>query len=57
MEQWELGAFLGAIAFDGHALGRPKIDRLRLVPIGDPNTATPDAPLAIYQAWAWEWRS
>src|SRR6266571_339664 len=33
------GAFLEAAAFDGHALGRPKIDRLRLEFIGDPNTA------------------
>jgi len=37
--QWEAGAFLEASAFDGHALGRPKIDRLRLNFIGDPNTA------------------
>src|SRR5207245_10722726 len=37
--RWEPGAFLEAAAFDGHALGRPSIDRLRLEFIGDPNTA------------------
>ncbi|HZT06764.1 MAG TPA: ABC transporter substrate-binding protein [Chloroflexota bacterium] len=36
---WEPGAFLEATAFAGHALGKPKIDRLRLEFIGDPNTA------------------
>jgi len=39
VENWEPGAFLEATAFDGHALGRPKIDRLRLVPMSDRNTA------------------
>lgn len=39
LDQWEAGAFLEALAFDGHALGRPKIERLRLTFIGDPNTA------------------
>lgn len=39
VDRWEPGAFLEATAFDGHALGRPKIDRLRLLPIGDPSTA------------------
>lgn len=28
--RWEPGAFIEAAAFDGHALGRPKIDRLRI---------------------------
>lgn len=28
--RWEPGAFIEAVAFDGHALGRPKIDRLRI---------------------------
>lgn len=37
--RWEPGAFLEATAFDGHALGRPKIDRIRLVPMADANTA------------------
>src|SRR5207245_11753686 len=36
---WEPGAYLEATAFDGQALGRPKIDRLRLELIGDPKTA------------------
>jgi peptide/nickel transport system substrate-binding protein len=39
VDRWEPGAFLEATAFDGHALGRPKIDRLRLLPISDPSTA------------------
>jgi ABC-type transport system substrate-binding protein len=39
VERWEAGAFLDALAFDGHALGRPKIERLRLTFISDPNTA------------------
>jgi peptide/nickel transport system substrate-binding protein len=39
IERWEPGAFVEGAAFEGHALGRPKIDRMRLVFIGDPNTA------------------
>jgi peptide/nickel transport system substrate-binding protein len=39
VDRWEAGAFLEASAFDGHALGRPKIDRFRLAFVGDPNTA------------------
>ena len=39
VDRWEAGAFLEATAFDGHALGRPRIDRLRLTFIADPNTA------------------
>jgi peptide/nickel transport system substrate-binding protein len=39
VDRWEAGAFIEASAFDGHALGRPRIDRLRLAFIGDPNTA------------------
>jgi peptide/nickel transport system substrate-binding protein len=38
LERWESGSFIDAVAFDGHALGRPKIDRLRLRFIGDSNT-------------------
>jgi peptide/nickel transport system substrate-binding protein len=38
IERWEPGAFVEGPAFTGHALGRPRIDRLRLVFIGDPNT-------------------
>lgn len=39
VDRWEPGAFVEATAFDGHALGRPKIERLRVAAIGDPNTA------------------
>jgi ABC-type transport system substrate-binding protein len=36
---WEPGAFIEAVAFDGHATGRPKIDRIRIMFIGDRNAA------------------
>lgn len=36
---WEPGAYMDAVAFDGHALGRPKIDRVRVLFIPDPSTA------------------
>src|SRR5438552_5495759 len=39
LDHWEPGASMEASAFDGYVLGRPKIDRLRLVFISDPNTA------------------
>lgn len=39
VERWEPGSFVEGVAFEGHALGKPKIDRLRLIFIGDPNTA------------------
>ncbi len=39
IERWEPGSFIEGVAFDRHALGRPKIDRMRVVFIGDPNTA------------------
>jgi len=35
---WEPGTFIEAVAFDGHATGRAKLDRVRLVFIGDRNT-------------------
>lgn len=38
VDRWERGAFLEALAFDGHALGRPKIDRVKLVWNADFNT-------------------
>lgn len=38
LDRWEAGTFLEAVAFDGHALGRPKIDRIRLRFISDYNT-------------------
>jgi peptide/nickel transport system substrate-binding protein len=38
---WERGAYLEGTAFPGYALGRPKIERIRLTWSGDPNvTAT-----------------
>jgi peptide/nickel transport system substrate-binding protein len=36
--KWEPGAFIEAVAFDEHATGRPKIDRIKLVFIADRNT-------------------
>lgn len=39
LDRWEPGAFLEATAFDRYVHGRPKIERLRLVFISDPNTA------------------
>jgi peptide/nickel transport system substrate-binding protein len=39
LDRWEPGAFIEAVAFDGHVLGRPKIERIRIVFIGDANTA------------------
>src|SRR5207253_1498696 len=37
--RWEPGSSIEAAAFDGHALGRPKIDRIQLRFISDANTA------------------
>ena len=39
LDRWELGSHIEAAAFDQHVLGRPKIDRIRLLFISDPNTA------------------
>lgn len=39
LDRWEQGSHIDAVAFEGHALGRPKIERLRLVFISDRNTA------------------
>ncbi|HEY3118599.1 MAG TPA: ABC transporter substrate-binding protein [Chloroflexota bacterium] len=36
---WEPGSFIDAAAFDGHALGRPKIERIKIMFIPDANTA------------------
>jgi len=38
LDKWERGSFLEAAAFDGYALGRPKIDRIRVLFIADGNT-------------------
>jgi peptide/nickel transport system substrate-binding protein len=39
VERFEPGAWIEATAFDGYVFGRPKIDRMRLTFIQDPNTA------------------
>lgn len=39
VEHWEPGAYIAGRAFDGHALGRPKIDRIEVRFIPDPQTA------------------
>src|SRR5205807_8952712 len=39
VDRWEPGSFIEASAFDAHALGRPKIDRIELRFINDANTA------------------
>ncbi|MBM2809967.1 MAG: hypothetical protein HW416_726 [Chloroflexi bacterium] len=38
LDKWELGSYVEGIAFDKHVGGRPKIDRIRLTFIDDPNT-------------------
>ncbi len=43
LTRWEPGAFIEATAFDGHAGGRPKIDRVKITFIGDRNTALANA--------------
>jgi peptide/nickel transport system substrate-binding protein len=40
LDRWEPGAFFEATAFDQHALGRPRIDRIRMLFIPDFNTTT-----------------
>jgi peptide/nickel transport system substrate-binding protein len=39
LERWEPGAFFEAAAFDGHVLGRPRIDRVVVRFASDENTA------------------
>jgi peptide/nickel transport system substrate-binding protein len=38
LEQWVPGSHFEARAFDGHALGRPRVDRLIIRVVGDENT-------------------
>jgi peptide/nickel transport system substrate-binding protein len=38
LDRWEPATFLEGSAFEGHALGRPKIDRIKVLFMGDPNT-------------------
>jgi peptide/nickel transport system substrate-binding protein len=39
LDRWEPGTFMEGSAFDNYALGRPKIDRMRILIINDPQTA------------------
>ncbi len=39
LDRWEPGAFIEASAFAGHALGAPKIKKIKITWMGDPNTA------------------
>jgi peptide/nickel transport system substrate-binding protein len=39
LSRYEVGSFAEGTAFDGHALGRPRIEQLRLVYMPDANTA------------------
>src|SRR5579871_4049316 len=39
LDHWEIGSYIDAVAFDQHVYGRPKIDRIRLVFVTDPNTS------------------
>lgn len=39
VDRWEPGAFLEVVAFDRHPPSRPRIDRIRLVFMSDPNAA------------------
>jgi peptide/nickel transport system substrate-binding protein len=39
LNRWEPGAFIEATAYEGHVLGRPKIERIRITFIADPNVA------------------
>jgi peptide/nickel transport system substrate-binding protein len=37
LDRWELGTFMEGVAFDAHALGRPKISRIRFTFMSEPN--------------------
>jgi peptide/nickel transport system substrate-binding protein len=39
VDRWEPGSYLQATAFDGHALGKPAIQRLQVAWVGDANSA------------------
>ena len=39
LARWEPGAFIEGAAFEGHVLGKPKIERIRITFIPDTNTA------------------
>lgn len=38
LSEWAPGAYVEGVAFDGHAMGRPKIDKVRLTWSGDANS-------------------
>ncbi len=59
LSRWEQGAYLEGTAFDGFALGRPKIERIRLTWSGDPNVTLArllagDAHVALDEAIKFE---
>src|SRR5207237_6201931 len=39
LDKWEAGSSMDGSAFDNHALGRPKIDKIRIMIINEPQTA------------------
>jgi peptide/nickel transport system substrate-binding protein len=39
LERWEEGAAIETVAFAGHVLGQPTIERMRIIFVPDPNTA------------------
>ena len=39
LSEWQLGSYLEGVAFDQHVLGKPKIQRLRVLFVPDNNTA------------------
>lgn len=40
LEQWEPGIYIQGVAFPGHVLGAPRIERIRTVVMNDPQAAT-----------------
>ena len=59
MMRWEPGAYIDAMAFPGYALGKSKIERVRLTWSGDPNATLArllagDADVALDQAIQFE---
>jgi peptide/nickel transport system substrate-binding protein len=59
LSHWEPGAFIEGSAFAGYALGKPKIERVRLTWSGDPNSTLArllanDADVALDQAIQFE---
>src|SRR5437879_6364447 len=44
IDRWEVGSYFEAVAFDQHVLGRPRIERLRMLFIPDFNTSLAHLP-------------